>query len=146
MGDRKPSPENVRHARNALSAILAAHWVLACGTADHATVPPAPEGDASASVASVVNLCPRFDGSLVLPQHIPPMQSAMLAVTATDPDGADSELVFAWSAPSGVFSDRDKPVTNYNCSELGQEQLTITAADHQGCSSTLTIGVVCIAD
>jgi len=136
----------MRHARQALTAFLAAHCVLACGTADHVTVPPASDGDAGTSVASAVNLCPRFDGSLVLPQHILPTQSAMLAVMASDPDGADSQLVFAWSAPSGVFSERDKPVTNYKCSKLGQEQLTITAADHQGCSSTLTIGVVCIAN
>jgi hypothetical protein len=134
--------------RRSRRALIAALWTLSCGTADHVAARPPPDQDASADtqVASKVNVCPRFDGSLALPQKITPDQTAVLLVTASDPDGNDAQLVFTWSAPNGSFNPSDKPVTNYNCSKLGVQQLTISARDEQGCSSALSLSVECVGD
>ena len=125
--------------------MVGALCVLACGSGEHTQVPPSVDADAGTSISSGVNVCPYFEDSLVLPQRIAPRESAFIAVRATDPDAADSQLVFRWSATSGTFSAGDKPVTNYSCLKLGAEQLTVTVTDRQGCSSDLTIGVQCIA-
>jgi hypothetical protein len=148
MSDSRYSASEKRRASAALPMLVAALWPLSCGTADHVAVRPPPDQDAGTDtqVASKVNVCPRFDSSLALPQKITPEQTAVLIVTASDPDGNDSQLVFAWSAPNGSFNPSDKPVTNYNCSQPGIQQLTITAKDEQGCSSSLSIRVECIGN
>jgi hypothetical protein len=121
--------------------------LLACGAADHAVTQGSAEaGAAPAQVSSGVNVCPHFEGSLVMPQRIGPTESAQIAVRASDPDAADSLLVFAWSAPSGSFSADDKPVTSYTCGELGTEQLTVTARDGHDCIDELKINVECVAN
>jgi len=101
-------------------------------------------GAEQAEVASSVNVCPRFAGSLVMPQRILPDESAFIAVRAVDPDALDTQLAFSWTATSGTFTASDKSVTNYRCAQVGSEQLTVVARDHQGCTSELTIAVECI--
>ena len=132
---------NAKHA-SSLAVGLAALCVLGCGVADRVD---AGDPGAETRVASGVNVCPHFEGALILPQRIAPDETAFIAVRATDPDAADSLLIFAWSAMSGTFTFSDEPVTNYSCSKLGAEQLTVTAKDRPGCSSDLTISVECVA-
>jgi hypothetical protein len=136
--------------RSSISAFVgalgrfAALCALDCGTGEHVDVPETSSVDASTGISSGVNLCPYFQGSLILPQQLRPRESASITVRATDPDAADSQLVFSWSAASGTFSADDKPVTNYECSKLGTLPLTVTATDRQGCSIGLTLSVDCI--
>jgi hypothetical protein len=136
-----PTPE-----RGSLAALMTVFCVIGCGGAEHQKIPPVAEAEAGTQVASGVNVCPRFEGSLILPQRIRPGETAVVAVRVSDPDAADSQLVFAWTATSGTFSASDSSVTNYDCSEIGSEQLTFSAVDRQGCSSSLTIAVECIAN
>jgi hypothetical protein len=144
MRDRSSFRRSARLERGA-AAVASVLCVLACGSGEHTQVPPSVDADAGTSISSAVNVCPYFEDSLILPQRIPPRESALVAVRATDPDAADSLLAFRWSATSGTFSVSDKPVTNYSCLKLGAAQLTVTVTDRQGCSSDLTIGVQCVA-
>ena len=144
MRNRSSLRRKAKHARS-LGASVAALCVLGCGAADRVDVPDAGDPNTETRVASGINVCPHFEGALILPQRIAPDESAFIAVRATDPDAADSLLIFAWSAMSGTFSSSDEPVTNYSCSKLGAEQLTVTAKDRLGCGSDLTISVECIA-
>jgi hypothetical protein len=143
------TPPKTSASWRARAALAAALCALACGSGEHTTIPVTGEdagADASGTqVASVVNLCPRFDGSLVTPQRITPGESALVAVTVTDPDGPSSELVFSWTATSGVFSASDKPVTSYTCSKLGTQQLSVVVKDRPGCTSQLSINVECVS-
>ena len=118
--------------------------VTACGSAEHVEVPRVADSIADASVSSGVNVCPSIQSSLVLPQQIAPSENALVAVRAVDPDGAESQLVFRWTASSGTFSESNKSVTNYACSQLGTAQLTVTVTDGPGCTATLTLTVDCV--
>lgn len=139
------SPHKKTFPRSCVSAAFVGLCALACGSADHTQIPP-PDDDAGreAQVGSGVNVCPHFDGSVVLPQRIGRDESAYVAAMATDPDAANAQLVFSWTAASGVFTVQDKPMTSYRCSRVGPEDLLVTAKDRQGCSSHLTIPVECI--
>jgi hypothetical protein len=128
------------------AAFASALYVFSCGAGDQTVVPEASAGGEGAEVASGVNVCPQFEGSLVMPQRIHPEQASVIAVRASDPDAADSQLVFAWTATGGTLNPSDKSVTVYHCAQPGQEQLTVTATDRQGCVSDLTIAVECIAN
>lgn len=120
--------------------------ILACGGAEHNRVPePIEAGAEPAKVSSEINICPRFEGSLVMPKRIGPDESSVIAVSATDPDAPDSLLIFDWNAPSGSFSENGKSVTSYRCAEIGSQRLTVTAEDRWGCVGTLTIDVECLA-
>ena len=128
-------------------ALCACLCALACGSGDHTTVPELDAGaDAEAEIHSGVNVCPRFDGTLVMPQRIAPEESSLITVSASDPDAPDSQLTFSWSAPSGRFSASDESVTSYRCDRVGVEQLTVSARDRRGCASELKIDVECIAN
>jgi hypothetical protein len=132
--------------RAALAA-CAALFAFACGAGDHVAIPPVEaDGGTETHIASGVNLCPHFDGSLLLPQSLHPNESAYVQVSASDPDAPDSQLVFSWSASSGAFSASDKPVTNYTCAKLGTAQLTVTAKDQQGCTADLNLFVACVSN
>ena len=139
-------------APSAFVVAVGALGAFACGTADHNAIPPVPADDAGAGgeqethVASAVNVCPHIDNSFITPQQIPLNVSAVVAVTASDPDSALPDLTYAWHATSGTFSASDKPVTDYNCSKIGAQQLTVTVTDQPGCSTELTINVACVAN
>src|SRR4051812_4402491 len=129
-----------QRTRKVLGAMLAALCALACGSAEHVQVPPMSEADGGADagtetqVASAVNLCPHVDGSYVTPQTIAPHVSALVAVSASDPDSAVPDLSYAWHATSGAFRASDKAMTNYECSEIGTQLLTVVVTDHPGCN------------
>ena len=138
-------------ARNAFVVTLGALCTFSCGTAEHNLVPPVSEADGGADagaethVASDVNVCPHVDGAFITPQKIAPNVSAVVSVSASDPDSTVPDLTFAWSATSGVFSASDKPVTNYECSKIGAQQLTVTITDRPGCRIKFMINVECVA-
>lgn len=127
------------------SFLIAALGAMACGTGTHSTIVDQTEADGGTQVASVINVCPYFADSLVQPQRIHAHERARVSVRAVDPDTSD-HLVFAWRASSGAFTPNDEPVTSYQCSALGAEQLELTATDQHGCSSTMTLAVECIAN
>ena len=147
----RPQPMRLtKLARSARGALAGALCALGCGSAEHNAIPPVPEADAGADsgaethVASAVNLCPHVDGSFITPQKIAPKVRAVVAVTASDPDSTASDLTFAWRATSGVFSASNKPVTDYECSKIGTQQLTVTVTDQPGCGVEFTINVECV--
>ena len=147
MPTRRSLHRTMNALRNAALASVAFVLLLACGDADHVRVPPADDaGSEAVQVNSGVNVCPRFSGSLVMPQRIGPNESSSIAVRATEPDAPDSLLIFAWSAASGTFTPADKAATKYRCGEIGTESLTVTATDQRGCVSTLQIDVECVAN
>src|SRR6478609_5733850 len=134
-------PKLVLSARLTFGAVFG---LLACGSGEQLPArESADAGDEQAQVNSGVNVCPVFDGSLVMPQRIGPGQSSSIVVRATDPDAPDSQLVFAWSALSGSFSVSDKRATSYRCGEPGKQRLAFTATDRAGCVSTLNVDVEC---
>lgn len=125
----------------ALSVALAA-----CGSADH-PLPDTPDASPEqAEVSSGVNVCPSFQGSLVMPGHVQVGDAAYIVVRASDPDAPDSSLTFAWSAAKGRFSSPDKAQTSYRCETPGVARLTVTATDRQGCESQLTLSVDCVTN
>ncbi|HYQ03179.1 MAG TPA: hypothetical protein VER96_31110 [Polyangiaceae bacterium] len=134
------------HRPSALLGLLAALGAAACGSSEHTEVAQTDGGPEQAEVASGVNVCPLFEGSLVMPQMVRVGENASISVHAKDPDGADSRLVFAWTASSGSFDPSDKSVTSYTCAESGVQELLITARDRPGCISSLTVLVQCIGN
>jgi hypothetical protein len=145
MSARSPSHAKSPLAQSWLILAFGALCAVACGGGEHTDVPPSDNADADASVSSGVNVCPHFLDSLALPQRISSGQSAAIGVHATDPDGADSGLVYHWSATSGRFSPNDKAVTFFTCSKAGTTLLTVTATDPPGCAASLTLTVECVS-
>jgi hypothetical protein len=84
------TPSKTSASWRARAALAAALCALACGSGEHTTIPVTGEdagADASGTqVASVVNLCPRFDGSLVTPQRITPGETELRAGVLVDCD------------------------------------------------------------
>jgi hypothetical protein len=147
MPTQEPSQHLSKLARSMLAFAIGL-CALACSSGEHPSERE-PEPAASADpteVQSGVNVCPRFDGSLVMPQRIAPNEAAVITVSATDPDAPDSLLTFAWSAPSGSFTASDKPVTIYRCTRVGAEQLSVVARDRRGCTTELKIDVECVSN
>ena len=143
---KHPSSQHDSKLAWSMLALALALCANACGAGDRA---PTPEPAASADpteVQSGINVCPRFDGSIVMPQRIAPNEASVITVSATDPDAPDSLLAFSWSAPSGTFSSSDKPVTIFHCTRVGAEQLTVVARDRRGCTAELQIDVECVAN
>ncbi len=147
-----PHSVTTKLARKVCGAVAGALCALSCGTAEHSVIPPATDADGGADagsetqVASAVNLCPRVDSSFITPQKIAPQVNALVSVSASDPDSPIPDLTFTWHATSGVFSASDKAVTNYECSKIGTQQLTVTVTDRPGCSVEFTINVECVAN
>lgn len=138
------TPKLLHSAPLAFGAFLA---LLGCGSGEQTpSQGSAGASDEQAQVSSGVNVCPIFEGSLVMPQRINPGQSSAIVVRATDPDAPDSQLVFSWTAASGSFSASDKKTTSYRCEAPGMQRLTFTATDRVGCISTLNVDVECVAN
>lgn len=116
-----------------------------CGSGDHVQgVAPVPSNPL-VEFNPDVNQCPSIHGAVVIPLEIPPLVLAQVAAYAVDPDAAESQLVYAWTAESGTFVDSGKAVTEYQCTELGPQILSVSVRDVSGCSGHLTVQVDCIA-
>ena len=122
---------------------LALPLLLGCGSADQTRAVPPPD-DSLLNVTENVNLCPHFEGSLILPQTIPPGVLAIVVVRAVDPDGNDAALTYDWSLTAGAFSETLGPSTKYSCTDLGPQVLTVVTKDAHDCHVSLDIGVSCL--
>ena len=118
----------------------------ACGSGARTPFEPASEDPQVVNFDSKINVCPEFLGSAVNPTEITPKQTTALLVLATDPDGDDSKLEFEWSADSGVFSARQRALTEYRCGKAGVRRLHAIARDTGGCVSSMDIAVTCLAE
>jgi hypothetical protein len=79
---------------------------------------------------------------LVSPLTAPVGESVLAdAVSARDGGGA---LSYAWSAPSGTFSDPMAGRTSFTCAQPGEVQLTVEAANTQACSQKTSAVVTCV--
>jgi hypothetical protein len=95
-------------------------------------------------VTENVNLCPHFEGSLVLPQTIPPETKAIVIVRGVDPDGDSAALTYEFSVSAGELSETVGPSTKYSCTELGPQVLTVVTKDAHDCHAKLDIDVTCM--
>jgi hypothetical protein len=128
--------------------LLLAAWLApaGCGSADRTKQERPEEPDSQAvNVEQTINICPQFVGSIVLPQTIPPGETAVVGVHATDPDGDDALLTYEWTATSGTFSDPEQAATHYDCDATGAQILTVVTKDARGCHVQLDIAVTCLA-
>lgn len=131
------------------SRVVAASFVLllGCGSADQTRAARSDDEDNKlVDISPGLNLCPRFEGSIILPQTIPVAGTAFIAVRATDPDADDLDLKYAWSATSGEFSEPSESVTEYTCGEPGEQSLTVTALDAADCDVELHLDVTCLSE
>lgn len=126
-------------------ALSCALCCVACGSSDQTRAAQNDEPpDQQLNVSQDFNLCPYFEGSLVLPQTIAPGQTAVVVVRAVDPDGDDEALTYEWSVSAGELTEVDGPSIAYLCSETGPQILTVVTKDARDCHSTLTIAVTCL--
>ena len=58
------------------------------------------------------------------------------------PDGGP--LTFAWSAPSGTFSDPKESQTNFTCTQVGPVKITVQVGDDEMCLQTYSSTVTCL--
>jgi hypothetical protein len=125
-----------------LSASLVS--LCGCSSTDRSGQAAEPDGQLL-NVDQDFNVCPEFQGSIVLPQTIPLAQQAFVAVRAIDPDGDDSSLTYAWSATSGMLSDPTRAATHYDCRSAGAQILSVVTEDARNCHARLDIAVTCLA-
>ena len=129
--------------------VAAASFALlsGCGSADQTRAARDEEATPElVDFSPAINVCPRFEGSLILPQSIPHAGAAFIAVRAVDPDADDLTLTFAWSATSGDFSAPERPVTEYRCADDGDQALTIVTRDASNCDRALHLDVTCLSE
>ena len=131
------------------TAVVAASFalLLGCGAADQTKAARSDdEENKLVDVTPGLNLCPRFEGSIILPQSIPVDGTAFIAVRAVDPDADDLDLAYSWSASAGEFSKPDESVTDYRCGEPGDQVLTVNARDTSDCDTELHLDVTCLSE
>lgn len=118
---------------------------LACSASDESKKVPEDEPDAQElNVAQDFNICPHFEGSIVLPQTIAPAQEAVIVVRAVDPDGDDAKLSYAWSVSAGVLTETVGGSAKYLCNETGPQIVSIVTTDARNCHAQLDIAVNCL--
>jgi hypothetical protein len=128
-----------------LGLAISVRGICACGsTTESYELPPPVRGEIALEQSS--NLCPIFRYWLLLPRDVRPDLTATIQVKAIDPDTGDQDLRFSWHATSGYFSEPQAPTTEYSCTELGAQALTLTARDLDDCESILELEVQCLAD
>lgn len=129
-------------------AAAAVLWLqVGCSAADQTrTARDEPPEQEVVDVNTNVNLCPRFDGSLIVPQTIQPGQTAVVVVNASDPDGDSATLTYEWSATSGSIVESEGPGAKYSCGDAGPQILTVTTKDARGCHAKLEIHLSCLSD
>lgn len=128
-----------------LALLGSAAICFACSASDQTRAKPEEEPEHEIlNVAQDFNVCPHFEGSIVLPQTIPPGQQAVIVVRAVDPDGDDRALSYAWSATSGELSETTAGSTKYLCDETGPQIVSIVTTDARNCHVQLDIAVNCL--
>jgi hypothetical protein len=136
---------SVRGRLRRLALLCGTTACLSCSASDQSKAKPEEEPeDQILNVAQNFNVCPRFEGSIVLPQTIAPGQEAVIVVRAVDPDGDDRALSYGWSVTSGELSETVGGSTKYLCDELGPQIVSIVTTDAPGCHVQLDIAVNCL--
>jgi hypothetical protein len=54
------------------------------------------------------------------------------------------ELELVWRATSGRFSNTSSRITKYRCGSVGDQLLTLSATDPEGCERELNLDVTCL--
>lgn len=118
---------------------------FACSAADETRRVPDEGPEAQLlNVAQDFNVCPHFEGSLVLPQTIAPGQQAVIGVRGVDPDGEDAALTYDWSVTSGELMETGHGYAKYSCDETGPQIVSIVTTDARDCHVQLDIAVNCL--
>jgi hypothetical protein len=79
---------------------------------------------------------------LVSPRSARVGESVIARAAGARPEGG--ALTFAWSAPSGTFSDPSAAQTAFACGAPGPVELTLRVTDSQSCQQTLSALVICL--
>jgi 3-phytase len=94
----------------------------------------------SAHITGVFTGCPVVDGVSASPAEVFVGGSLALSGTAHDVDA--QPLTYAWSAPSGTFSNAAISAPTFTCTAAGSVAVSLTVSDGH-CSDTLATTVVC---
>jgi hypothetical protein len=123
-------------------ALVCVVFVLGCGSADETRT--VRDDDPETIVEPFINVCPKFHGALAVPKTLLLGEYAVVAGYATDPDGPDARLRYEWTASSGELSNPDGAATEYRCSEVGDQILSLVARDELDCAAYMDIEMYCI--
>ncbi|HKY39219.1 MAG TPA: hypothetical protein VJN18_24945 [Polyangiaceae bacterium] len=123
-------------------APLLAVLLFGCGSADQTRT--ARDEEPETSIEPYVNICPRFHGALVVPKTLPLGEYAVVVAIAEDPDAPHATLRYQWSASSGELSNPDGANTEYRCSEVGDQLLSLVARDELDCAAQIDIEMYCL--
>ena len=88
----------------------------------------APNTLGEASINATFSQCPTITSWVAAPLQVSTNGVIDVSATVTDPDGTGAHT-YTWSAPGGSFASPGSLVTTYNCTDLGQQLLTITVQD-----------------
>jgi hypothetical protein len=116
-------------------------FCVACGSAEET---PQAGGQSGVNVEVGVVRCPAFVGYSILPASLPPGVVADVTVSVMDPDSTELEL--RWTATSGRFSKPTSARTKYECARVGDQVLTLSARDGDGCERKLNLDLKCLAE
>jgi len=100
----------------------------------------------SVLLSGALNVCPVIDGLSATPAEIIVGSPLALAAFAHDSDAAPAALTYAWSSPSGTFSDTAMANPTFTCSSAGAVLVTLVVSDGDttaGCSDTKSVSVIC---
>ena len=98
----------------------------------------------SIAVNGTLNICPRIDAVNASPAEVVVGTTIALSATAVDVDHVPAPLTYAWTAPSGTFSDATLASTVFTCTKVGMVTITLAASDGDpGCASQQSVDVVC---
>ncbi len=71
-------------------------------------------------------------------------QTIAVSGQGSDPDPADANLSYTWSATSGFFGDDGEPQTTFTCTQAGLVTITLTVSDGH-CPTKVSVSVFCVA-
>lgn len=92
-------------------------------------------------VGTTFNVCPVADELSALPAET--RVGSALDLTASAHDTDNNPLTFAWTAPSGTFSNASSRTPQFTCTLVGPVTVTVTVSDGS-CSDSLSTTVSCL--
>jgi hypothetical protein len=122
--------------------------VIAGQTATVAVGMTCHEGPRSGSVLvnGMLNSCPVIDEVGANPDEVMVGSSVSLTAVAHDSDAGPAPLSYAWSAPSGSFSDPSSANPTFTCASIGSVTATLTVSDGDPsatCAATAAVTISC---
>lgn len=101
------------------------------------------EGIVKIDSGIVENRCPNITAYSVSPLQLAVGSTAVLTASVTDADGDPTSLF--WSATAGNIATAGTPGHGeYDCTTVGEQILTLTAADAPGCEQSVEVAVTCV--